>query len=374
MRRFALPILMILVAATATAQGISTPPPGDNQTSSVTQHIGLVKVTIDYNSPNVTGPAGEDRRGKIWGTLVPWGFIDEPFGTCTQCPWRAGANENTVLTVSHDVLVEGKPLAAGSYGLFLAPQQQGDWTLILSKNSTSWGAFTYDPAEDALRVAVKPTKSEFHEWLTFEFIDRQPDRATAALKWEEMQVPFTISVPDAASLHIAKIREELRSALGFRWQNWDQAAQYALTAKRLDDAMYFAQNATSFPFIGQENFQTLSTLSDVQAARGMAEAKATRDKALSHPSATAVQLHQYARTQLQRGNRDEAIRVWELNAKRYPNQWPVNVGLMRANSAAGKYKDALKYARLALAQAPDELNRRSIETAIKNLEAGKDVN
>ena len=374
MRRIALPILVLLFAATVSGQGISTPPGGDNQKSSVTQHIGLVRVTIDYNSPNVTGPSGEDRRGKIWGTLVPWGFIDEPFGTCTQCPWRAGANENTVLTVSHDVQVEGKPLPAGSYGLFLAPQQQGDWTLILSKNHTSWGAFTYDPAEDALRVPVKPSKSEFHEWLTFEFVDRQPDRATVALKWEEMQVPFTISVPDIASTHLAKIREELRSSAGFRWQNWDQAAQYALTAKRLDDAMYFAQNATSFPFIGQENFQTLSTLADVQAARGMAEANATRDKALSHPSATAVQLHQYARVQLQRGNKAEAIRVWELNAKRYPNQWPVNVGLMRANSAAGKYKDALKYARLALAQVPDELNRRSLETAIKNLEAGKDVN
>jgi tetratricopeptide (TPR) repeat protein len=78
--------------------------------------------------------------------------------------------------------------------------------------------------------------------------------------------------------------------------------------------------------------------------------------------------------QLQRGNKEEAVRVWELNAKRFPNQWPVNVGLARGYSAMGKYKEALKYAKLALAQAPDDVNRKSLEEGIKKLEAGKDWN
>jgi tetratricopeptide (TPR) repeat protein len=374
MRRVAFPVILILLAATALAQPITTPPSGDNQKSSVTQFIGPVRVTIDYNSPNVTGPNGEDRRGKIWGTLVPWGFIDEPFGTCTQCPWRAGANEDTVLTVSHDVEVEGKKLPAGSYGVFLAPAQSGDWTLILSKNFTSWGHYTYDPAEDALRASVKPAKSEYHEWLTYEFTDRQPDRATVALKWEELQVPFTIRVPDVSGIYLAKIREQLRAYPGFAWENWDRAARYALTAKRLDDALEFAQTATSKPFTGRENFTTLTTLAEVQEARGMtAEATATRNKALNHETANAIDLHQYARQKMQSGNKDEAVRVWQLNAKRFPNKWPVNVGLMRAHSAQGQYKEALKYAQLALAQAPDEGNRRSLEAAVKTLGEGKPV-
>ena len=113
-------LLAALLASNAAAQAISTPPSGDNQKSSVTQHIGLVEVTIDYSSPDVHAPNGEDRRGKIWGTLVPMGAPDDPFGTCTECPWRAGANENTVFTVSHDVKVEGQPLPAGSYGLFMS--------------------------------------------------------------------------------------------------------------------------------------------------------------------------------------------------------------------------------------------------------------
>lgn len=374
MRKVALPVILILFAATALAQPITTPPSGDNQKASVTQYIGPVSVTIDYNSPNVTAPNGESRRGKIWGTLVPWGFIDDPFGTCTQCPWRAGANENTVLTVSHDVEVEGKKLPAGSYGLFLAPAEKGDWTLILSKNHTSWGHYTYDPAEDALRVSVKPAKSEYHEWLTYEFTDRQPDRATVALKWEELEVPFTIAVPDVAGVYLTRIREQLRSYPGFAWENWDRAARYALTAKRLDDALEFAQAATSKAFTGRENFTTLSTLADVQEARGMkTEAVATRAKALSHESANAIDLHQYARQKMQAGNKDEAVRVWQLNAKRFPNKWPVNVGLMRAHSAQGNYKEALKYAKLALAQAPDEGNKRSLEGAVKTLSEGKPV-
>ena len=69
-----------------------------------------------------------------------------------------------------------------------------------------------------------------------------------------------------------------------------------------------------------------------------------------------------------------AVRVFELNAKRHPNEWPVNVGLARAYSAVGRYKDALKHAKLALAQAPDDVNRKSLEEAVKKLEAGKDMN
>src|SRR5688572_7868106 len=142
--------IVLLLCATASAQ-ITTPPSGDNQKSSVTQYIGLVKVTIDYNSPDVHAPNGEDRTGKIWGTLVPFGMIDDPFGTCTECPWRAGANENTVFSVSHDVTIEGQPLPAGRYGLHMVAGPE-EWTLIFSKNADSWGSYYYDAAEDALRV------------------------------------------------------------------------------------------------------------------------------------------------------------------------------------------------------------------------------
>lgn len=368
-----LAVLLLLCASTATAQ-ITTPPSGDNQKSSVTQYIGLVKVTIDYNSPDVHAPNGEDRTGKIWGALVPYGMIDDPFGTCTECPWRAGANENTVFTVSHDVKIEGQPLPAGRYGLHMAAGPE-EWTLIFSKNADSWGSYYYDPAEDALRVKVKPARSEYHEFLTYEFDDRRPAKATAALKWENLQVPFTITVDNITDLYLTKIRNELRNNTGFQWVNWVNAANFALNAKRPKEALEFAQAAVSRQFVGQENFRTLSILADAQDAAGMAtESKATREKALAHSSAGPIDLHQYARQLLGKGQKEEALRVWELNAKRHQNAWPVNVGLARGYSAVGRYKDALKHAKLALAQAPDEVNRKALEEGIKKLEAGKDMN
>src|SRR5215212_3792405 len=192
MRRIAvLTVLTFLVASAALAQpGLTLPTSGDNQHAIVTQFIGPVKVTIDYNSPKVHNPrSNEDRRGKIWGTLVPYGLTNLGFGTCTECPWRAGANENTTFTVSHPVQVEGQTLPAGTYGFFLIADPN-EWTAIFSKNSTSWGSFFYNAAEDVLRVKVKPQKSEYNEWLTYDFVERQPDHATVAMKWEDLMVPI----------------------------------------------------------------------------------------------------------------------------------------------------------------------------------------
>jgi hypothetical protein len=234
-----LSILVLLLAATAGAQtSITLPPDGENQHATVTQYLGLVKVSIDYHSPKVHSPrGGEDRRGKIYGTLVPYGMAKGlGYGTCTDCPWRVGANENTVFTTSNDVKIEGQPLPAGSYGLHMIPGPD-EWTVIFSKNSTSWGSFFYDPADDALRVKVKPAKSDYHEYLTFEFPERKLDRATATMQWEDLQVPFTISVDNISNLYISTIRNELHNAQGFNWQNWVGAARYALQNKDNKDAL-----------------------------------------------------------------------------------------------------------------------------------------
>lgn len=376
MRRSFIAVLAIVVLSLPIlGQGITTPPDGDNQRSFVRQQIGPVEVTIDYGSPDVHAPNGDDRRGKIWGQLVPYGLTNLGFGTCTECPWRMGANQNTVFTASHDVKINGQPLPAGSYGLHMIPMKDEDWTLIFSKNHTAWGSFFYDAKEDALRVKVKPSKSEYHEYLTYEFTERKPEQATVALQWEDLQIPWTISVDNATDLYLTRIRQELQNNNGFSWQNWLAAAQYALQAKRPNDALEFADRAINFQFVGQENFRTLSTLADAQEAAGKtAEAKATREKAWAHPTASVLDLHMAGRQLQQQGKKEDALRIWELNAKRYPNVWPVHVGLARGYSAAGRYKDALKHARLALAQAPDEGNRKNLEAGIKKLEEGKDMN
>jgi tetratricopeptide (TPR) repeat protein len=111
-----------------------------------------------------------------------------------------------------------------------------------------------------------------------------------------------------------------------------------------------------------------------EAADKTTEAKATRDRAMNHATASVTDLHQYGRQLLNQGKKAEALAVWEANAKRHPNTWPVHVGLARGYSANGRYAEALKHAKLALAQAPDETNKKSLAAGIVKLEAGKDMN
>jgi hypothetical protein len=365
---------VLLVAAALSAQDITLPPSGDNQRSTVSQHVGPVVLTVDYSSPRVKRPPAGDRRGKIWGQLVPYGLTNLGFGTCTECPWRAGANENTTFSTTRDVTVEGEKLAAGVYGLSMIPQAD-EWTVIFSKDSTSWGSFFYDSANDVLRVKVQPAKSEYNEFLTYEFTDREPDRAVLALRWEDLEVPIAIAVPEIADVYIAEIRKELKNSKGFDWRNWEAAARYEITQKKnLPEALKWSQVATG-NVVGRENFMSLSTLADAQAANGMAaDSEKTRERALNHPTAGAIDLHVYGRQMLQEGKKDAAMKIFQLNAKRHGSEWPTNVGLARGYSAMGDYKQALKYARLAAVQAPDPANKKALEDAVKKLEAGKDMN
>ncbi|HEV8580426.1 MAG TPA: DUF2911 domain-containing protein [Thermoanaerobaculia bacterium] len=363
----------LLAALPAAAQGgLTQPPSGDNQYSSVTQGIGPVRLTVEYHSPDVHGPSGEDRRGKIWGELVPFGMANLGFGTCgDQCPWRGGANENTVFTTSHDVKVQGQPLPAGSYGVHFIPGKD-EWTVAFSRNHTSWGSFFYDAKEDALRVQAKPEKGEYHEWLTYEFTDRKPGRATLALQWEDLQLPLTISVDDIDEVYFAAIRNELRSSPGFDPRNWEAAAQFALKAKKhLDEGLTWAEKAVRPP-TGRETFSGLATLAQLQEANGKAEdSRKTLERALSSPSSGPLDLHVYGRQLQQQKKNDEAMKVFALNAKRFPDVWPVHVGLARGHAGLGHKKEALAEAQLAMKQAPDEPSRKNLETLIKQIEEGK---
>jgi Protein of unknown function (DUF2911) len=191
MKRFGLSIGLILVLAlllvlpsTALAQGQVRP----SLKAGVSQRLGAdADITIEYSRPGVKGR-------KIWGDLVPYGMApgnkyskDKPF------PWRAGANENTTIEFKKDVLIEGKPLAAGKYGLHMIPGEK-EWIIIFSKNNSAWGSFAYNDAEDALRVTVSPVKAPHEEWLMYGFEDLAGTSATAYLHWEQLKVPFKIKL------------------------------------------------------------------------------------------------------------------------------------------------------------------------------------
>ncbi len=367
---------MLMWAVAASAQQLTTPPSGDNQKSKVTQFIGPVEVSIAYSSPDVHGPNGEDRTGKIWGEVAHFGFIDQGFGPSKAAPWRAGANENTVFTVSHDVKIEGKELKAGTYGLFLAVAKEGAYTWIFSKNSSSWGSYFYDPKEDALRVDVMPLEAPYKEWLTFGFEDRLPSSTKAYLRWEKKRIPFKIEVANINEVYVSKMRDDLRSSIGFKQENWLTAAQFCAQNKiNLEEALKWVDQSVSNPFIGVENFNTYQTRAAIYRAMDkVTEANAQMDKAIKDPSATVQDIHQYGRALLNNGQKEKALEVFKFNAQKNPqDKFTPNVGLARAYTAAGDKKNAIKHWELALKNLPEAQKQflPQYEAEVKKLKEGK---
>jgi tetratricopeptide (TPR) repeat protein len=376
MKKASLLFLFVLIAAWSMGQSLSGPPSGDNQKSKVIQWIGPVEVSISYSSPDVHGPNGEDRTGKIWGTpIAHYGFINQGFGAGKDAPWRAGANENTIIKFSNDVKIEGKDLKAGTYGLFLAVAKTGPWTWVFSKNSSSWGSYFYDPAEDALRVDVEAKDGAYTENLTYGFDDRKASSAVAFLQWENKKIPFKIEVPNVNELWVSKMRDELRSSVGFDPRNYSGAALFAAQQKvNLDEALVWADKAMDPNIGGTTDFNSLQAKAAVLNAMGKGqEAAQVMDKAIRLPGVSVQQIHQYGRTLLNGGFKDKAMEVFQFNAKTHPEEkFTPNVGLARGYTAIGDKKNAIKHWQLALQNVPEnqKANIAVWEGELKKLQEG----
>src|SRR5215218_7791344 len=149
-------LVLVMASAKGFSQGITTPRV-PSPASTVSQSIGISTVMVKYSRPSVKGR-------EIWGALVPYGWTKQAFGAGNEAPWRAGANENTVIEFSHPAKLEGKDVPAGDYGLFFVINKDNTGEVILSKDSRSWGSFWYDASHDQLRAPIQirntPTSTE----------------------------------------------------------------------------------------------------------------------------------------------------------------------------------------------------------------------
>lgn len=197
------------------------------------QRVGITDITVAYSRPYVKGR-------EIYGKLEKFGF-NQTF-TGKNIPWRAGANENTILSFTHDVMIDGKEVKAGDYGFFVALGEK-TWTIILSKNSTSWGSFYYEPSEDALRFDVTPMDVEHHEILTYQFDQVTPNSTNLTFFWEKKSFTFKIDV-DVHKHILANFRNELRDLQGYGYRSWYQAAKYCHDNKiNYDEALQWIETS-----------------------------------------------------------------------------------------------------------------------------------
>lgn len=323
--------------------------PRVSQRGSVSQRIGLTDITIVYHRPAAGGR-------EIWGKTVPYGKV-----------WRAGANENTTITFSDDVSVEGKPLAAGTYGLHTIPDKD-QWTIIFSKNASSWGSFSYDEKEDALRVNVKPHAAESTEYVTYEFEDVKPESAAATLRWEKLAVPFQISV-DVKAVVLRSIKRELRNVGGFTWAGYDEAANWCVDNNyNLEEALKWEDTSIQ----NEERFENWETKSRVLEALGRKE-DAAKALTTALDKASAIQLYVYARGFQRQGNAKRAFELFPQVPKKDPNHWVSHLAVARIDSNKGDFTGAAKEMTQAISVAPDA-NKQFLQPLLKRLEAKDDIN
>src|SRR5947209_1717337 len=354
---------------------LSLPPNGDNERSEVSQWIGPVKISIEYHSPHVHNPATNDRTGHIWGELVHYGFFDEGFGPTKAAPWRAGANESTSITLSNDVKIEGKDLKAGTYALFLDVEEKGPWYWVVSSH-VGWGSYQYDPKYDVLRLPVAPQDAPFTEFLTYGFDERKPDSVIAFLQWENKRIPLKIEVPNVNDLYVAKLRQQLESWPGFRYEDWQTAAQFCADHKvNLGEALIWADKAISSPFrgasVGHEDFSTLQTKAAVFDAMGRdRDADKVMEKAFTLPGTEAFQIYSYAMHLLRSGKKDKAMEIFVLNQQKHPeDKFWTSLGLARGYTIAGDKTKAVTNWEIVLRNVPESLKGQTtnFEDALKKL-------
>ncbi len=360
-------LLLLVINSSSMAQMLQLPDGGVNYKSMAGRRVGVTDIEVNWNAPGVKG-----REGQIWGTSVaPYGFTVLGFGSYGTSPWRAGSNESTTLSFSTDVTINGKPLAAGVYGFFIALYPDS-CTLIFNQNTAGWGSYFYKSELDVMRVTARQQKDvkESKERLDYTFSNQTDRSVEVALEWERWRIPFKVDV-DLVNTTLASIRTQLSGAMGFDPPGLEAGAAWCLQNNiNYEEALGWI-NVVVDPNMGRVNtFQAMSTKAGLLAKLNRKnEADKIMQAALEN--ASVMEMHSYGRQLLAEKRVNEAMDVFEKNYKKNKGAWPTNGGLMRGYSAKGDLKKALEYARLAVAQAPNEESKRVIEQAIKTLESGK---
>ena len=170
MNRF-VALLLAATAGTATGQGVPF-----SQHGTVTQRVSHTNISIEYNRPVARGRA-------LFGALVKWDSV-----------WHPGADSATRISFDKDVVLEGKPLAAGEYSMWLIPREKAPWTVILNREAHVFHSPYPGEQHDALRVAVTPERGAHMEVLAYYFPIVARDSTVLRMHWGETIVPVRIKV------------------------------------------------------------------------------------------------------------------------------------------------------------------------------------
>ncbi|PTM06484.1 MAG: hypothetical protein DA407_11785 [Bacteroidetes bacterium] len=350
--------LLLTVSFTAMAQ-LNTP--RGSQMASVMQRVGTTDITITYSRPSVN-------NREIWGELVPYGMNNLGFGTSKAAPWRAGANENTTITFTHSVKIEGNSVEAGTYGLHINVKDTENAIIILSKDIDAWGSYFYDEANDALRADVKLIATEHTELLTYEFNEVKANSATASLAWEKKAIPFNIEV-DVTEIVLEDIRGQFKGQTGFTRQNWEQAASFSMNnGGDLDEALGWINSALEGQFFSQKTVNGIAIKAQILQKKGDMEGYGkSMDEAAAMGNPNQINRMGYA--MITAKDYDRAVKYCSMNVKSDPKNANWHDSLGEAYKAKGDKKSAIKHFKKSIALKPTAKVKANSEKNLKELGA-----
>jgi len=342
-RTFALLFLLVLPTFLH-AQNYTLDLPEASPHATVSQAIGLTTLSVDYHRPGVNGRV-------IWGGLEPYDSV-----------WRAGANDNTVFASSSAFTVGGKTLSAGRYALFMIPRKAGNWTVILSRQSNAWGAFSYNEAEDAARFDVMPKTVPLTERLRYDFGDPGPDAVTLSMRWDKVEVSFPIAVHTNAIV-IDSLRVQLRHYPRFYGQAWVEAATWVLANTQ---EVKLAEAWADTAIIRAPTFASYNVKGWALDRQGKtAEADSLRQAHLG--IATEAEMNAYGYQLVGLKKNQEALAIFIRNTKEHPDSWNTWDSLGEMYATLGDTKKAVANYQKALAMTNDPTQKTRINGILAGL-------
>jgi hypothetical protein len=341
--QFRLALCALLAPASLAAQNYRLDLPWPSPHATVSTVVGMTTFSVDYHRPGVNGRV-------IWGGLVPFDTV-----------WRAGANENTLLVVTSPFMVGGTTLPAGRYGVFMIPTRTA-WTVALSKQSNAWGAFSYDPREDAVRFVVTPKPAEYTERLQYSFDDPTATTVSLTMTWEKLAVSFPISVNTSAVV-LDSLKSQLRNLPRFWAPAWQQAAGWALAnTTNLDLPNVWADSA----ILLAPTFASYSVKALVLDRQGKhAEADSLRQAHLA--SANEAELNAYGYLLVSQKKNTEALAIFLRNTKEHPDSWNTWDSLGEMYATLGDRKKAVANYTKALGMTSDPVQQQRIRGILAGL-------
>lgn len=323
------------------------------------QRVGITDITINYSSPAL-------RNRDVWNNsnIIPQ--EGNPY------PWRAGANMNTTIEFSTNVMIEGQLLEAGLYGFHIIPKND-TYTLLFAHSNHQWGSYYLDVDKDVtLKVMVTPETCPTSEQLDYEFLNRTENSVVVGVEWGEKRIPFKVEV-DLNKTVVESFRSELRGINTYHWQAWNDAAQWCLNHDtNLKEALEWVNrsiNGGYGGFAADKNMINITTKIRILKKLNKTNEVISAITDAKTINATAYESNGFSMFLLQSGYYQDALEFCKTALKNHPNTWFLKVNQGICHYFLNSKKKALKSIKIALKSTPNRFKVR-LNEIIKEVETG----